>query len=147
MSKSILSQLSFTTKPTPIALSPALHRRSRLLERLNEQRELARCMLEGVTFSVTKDKLVVDPVTGEKRKVNLPKRVKAWFYNQQQNWFFEIRYGNQPIEFAKGKTAILIDKRENLLPTIDTVIEAANAGELDALLMSVNKSKKITTKT
>ena len=143
MSKSsILSQLSFAAKPAAVAQSPALHRRSKLLDRLHEQRELARCMIEGVTFSATKDKQIVDAETGEKRKVTLPKRVKAWFYNQQQNWFFEVRYGNQPIEFAKGKTAIQIDKREKLLATIDTVIEAANAGELDELLMSVTKTKK-----
>lgn len=143
MPKSILSQLSFTAKPTPTALSPALHRRGKLLERLHEQYELARCMLEGVTFPVTKERWITDAATGEKRKITLPKQVKPWFYNQQQNWFFEIRYGNQPIELAKGKTAILINTREKLLPTIKMAIDAADTGELDELLMAVKKSKKV----
>jgi hypothetical protein len=78
-SSKLLSQLTLAKKPAKPAFSPELHRRNKLLTRLQEQREMARCMLEGETFLVHKDRWVTDPVTGNKKKVSLPKQVRAWY--------------------------------------------------------------------
>lgn len=67
---------------------------------------MARCMLEGETFAGYKDKWVTDEVTGEKKKVSLPKRVKAWYYEIDGNMYFEVRSGNKALELAKGKAAV-----------------------------------------
>jgi hypothetical protein len=140
-SSKLLSQLTLAKKPEKLAFNPQLHRRNKLLTRLQEQREMARCMLEGETFAVYvyKDKWVTDEVTGEKTKVSLPKRVKAWYYEIEGNMYFEVRSGNKAPELAKGKAAIAVSEPGKLLEVIDTVIEAANAGELDGLLMAVKR--------
>ncbi|RFP17900.1 hypothetical protein D0T25_20650 [Duganella sp. BJB488] len=58
------------------------------------------------------------------------------------NIVLEVRYGNVPIEFAPGKTAIEVGKTAKLIPTIDTVIEAIKAGEVDDILKVIKKPAK-----
>ena len=55
-----------------------------------------------------------------------------------------VRYGAKPIEFAPGKAAIAVGKKEKLIPTIETVIAAVEAGELDAVLAQMSKSAVMT---
>jgi hypothetical protein len=45
-----------------------------------------------------------------------------------------VRYGSKPIEFEKGKAAILLPNQDTLVGTLDTVIAAERAGELDEIL-------------
>ena len=63
-----------------------------------------------------------------------PRRLKSWHYEIHEQWHFEVRYGNKPIELSKRKAAITVDGIGNLLPTIDLVIEGANNSEFDTLL-------------
>ena len=42
-----------------------------------------------------------------------------------------MRYGAKAIEFEKGKTAIVVPNKDQLVATIDTVIACVKAGELD----------------
>jgi hypothetical protein len=63
--------------------------------------------------------------------------VSPWYYKRNNQYFFEVRYGNKPLELSKGNHAIEIGEQENLVPTIETVIEAVVAGELDPLLDKV----------
>jgi hypothetical protein len=42
-----------------------------------------------------------------------------------------VRYGAKPIEFAPGKAAIAVGRKEKLISTLETVIAAVEAGELD----------------
>ena len=55
-----------------------------------------------------------------------------------------VRYGAKPIEFAPGKAAIAVGKKEKLIPTIETVIAAVQAGELDTVLATMSKSAVLT---
>ena len=54
---------------------------------------------------VYKDKWITDEVTGEKKKVSLPKRVKAWYYEIDKQWYFEVRYGRARSRFVGKKMA------------------------------------------
>ena len=55
-----------------------------------------------------------------------------------------VRYGAKPIEFAPGKAAIAVGKKEKLISTLETVIAAVEAGELDAVLAMMSKSAVMT---
>jgi hypothetical protein len=67
------------------------------------------------------------------------KRVKAWFTINNGHALLEIRYGNVAIELAAGKTAIEVGESKNIVSTLDLVIEAVNAGELDEMLKQFDK--------
>jgi hypothetical protein len=42
-----------------------------------------------------------------------------------------VRYGSQTLELARGKYSVDVADLNTLVPTIDLVIEAVRAGELD----------------
>lgn len=144
MSKtSILSSLKLTNSPVKTSTDPIIVRREKLLTRLQEQRELALCFVDGKPYiAPDKQRIKTNRETGEKTTVVVKKRVKAWFSGSDGNMLLEVRYGNVPIEFAQGKSAIEVGKVQQLLPTIDTVIEAVKAGEIDELLKGFDKTAK-----
>jgi len=47
-----------------------------------------------------------------------------------------VRYGNKPIEFAKGKNAIELASVAEVADVLRKVREAVELGELDALIES-----------
>ena len=69
------------------------------------------------------------------------KRVRAWWRTDATGAVvLTVHYGAKPIEFAPGKAAIAVGKKEKLVPTIETVIAAVEAGELDTVLAQMSKS-------
>lgn len=144
MSKaSILSTLKMTSKPAKASTDPVVARREKLLIRLQEQKAMALCFVDGKPFvGPDKQRVKINAETGEKTAETTPKRVKAWFSGSTDNIVLEVRYGNVPIEFAPGKTAVEVGKNARLIPTIETVIEAVKAGEVDELLKAIKKPAK-----
>jgi hypothetical protein len=60
---------------------------------------------------------------GNQRKVEVAKRVKRWWTASVDGRInLVVRYGSEPLEFAKGKNAI------------ELASEAAENGELDVLI-------------
>ena len=55
-----------------------------------------------------------------------------------------VRYGARPIEFAPGNAEIAVGKKEKLISTLETVIAAVEAGELDGVLVQMSKSAVMT---
>jgi len=87
---SILSKLPLAVRPEKPAFSQTTHRRNKLLVRLREQREMARCMIEGEHFEVTKERWVTDEETGLRKQVSLPKQVRQWYNQIDSNMYFEV---------------------------------------------------------
>ena len=77
----------------------------------------------------------------------MPKKVRPWWRGDAAgNVVLTVRYGAKPIEFEKGKAAIAVGKKDKLIPTIETVIAAVEAGELDAVLGQMAKTAVLTKK-
>ena len=65
----------------------------------------------------------------------MPKRVKRWWHeNLDGTIVLTIRYGSKPLEFAKGKAGIALEKAEAVVATLEQVKAGVANGELDALL-------------
>jgi hypothetical protein len=80
-----------------------------------------------------------------KKLHELRKRVRAWWRTDPTGAVvLTVRYGARVIEFEKGKAAIAVGKKEKLIPTIETVILAVEAGELDGTLSTMSKSAVMT---
>ncbi|MBO9491427.1 hypothetical protein J7384_13755 [Endozoicomonas sp. G2_1] len=140
---SLLSKLNITERPIFDRHDPIQQRQRKLLERLEEQREVARCYIENEVFTAYREKWVDDPKTGEKKKARIPRKVKPWFNKIKGQLYLEIRYGSVPIELQRKKYAIAVEDKSKLLEVIDTVIQAVSSGELDeAITDIVNKRKK-----
>jgi hypothetical protein len=50
-----------------------------------------------------------------------------------------VRYGARVIELAKGKNSIELENEAAVLPTLDLIKKAIEAGELDEAIKSVSK--------
>lgn len=143
MKNTILSTLKIIAKPAIKNINPIYNRRNKLLVRLQEQRALALSFIDGKPLiGADKEKVIVDKVTGHRTTLIVQKRVKTWFSGSNDAMIFEVRYGNVALELAIDKTAIAVGSAVNLVPTIDAVIGAVKAGELDELLKNFSTRKK-----
>ena len=67
--------------------------------------------------------------------MEVAKRVKRWWTASVDGKInLVVRYGSKPLEFAKGKNAIELATEAEVAVVLAKVREAAELGELDALI-------------
>ncbi len=137
-----LQALSFIAKPNVEAINPIEVKRSKLIACLNEQRAMIQCLLDNTDFIAYKEVFITDDESGEKRKVKRPKRVRPWFYQSADKYYFEIKYGTKSLEIQKNKPTVDVGSKDELLMVIDTVLDATKQGFLDAELAKVKGPTK-----
>ena len=75
--------------------------------------------------------------------MQLQKRVRPWWQQDVLGTVgLTVRYGAKAIEFEKGKTAIVVPSKDQLVATLDAVIEGVKAGELDEHLAQQAKARR-----
>jgi hypothetical protein len=132
----LLQSLKVTAAKKVIGNNPQVLRRMKLSRKLWEQIQLAKSQAEGTTFTMTKFRTVTDP-DGGRRSVEIPRRVRAWWWTTDTNKLaLNIRYGARKIEISKGKNAVEIATAADLVPTLELIKQAVEAGELDAQIES-----------
>ena len=136
----LIKSLTLTALPKLTAADPVIQRRNKLIVRLQQQIAL----VKDPQFTLTRQKWIADE-TGVKQLRSLPKKVRPWWrIDPTGAVVLTVRYGAKPIEFSKGLAAIAVGKKEKLISTIETVIAAVEAGELDAVLATMSKSAVMT---
>jgi hypothetical protein len=74
----------------------------------------------------------------------VPKRIKPWWFTAQNGKVCLIlRYGSKTLEIAQGKAAIELDKPSDLIPTLQKIKTAVEAGELDHLIEAATEAVKL----
>ena len=132
-----LKSLTFVPAPLKTPHNPTFYRRERLLQRLQEQLQLAK---DASYAPVVKRWKKGDD--GVKRPVDHIRRVKPW-WRVDENGFvlLTVRYGFKSLEFDKGKAAIAVGTLDRLEGVLSTLIAATRAGELDGLLEPVKRAE------
>jgi len=130
-----IAGLKLTTARKGISISPIQHRRNKMSRRIWEQIELARCQAAGTHYTPTKFRTIKDAETGVRRQVEMPKRIKSWVFTAENGkTAIAIRYGARVLELAKGKFAVEVPSPAQLIPTLELIKTAIDAGELDEQL-------------
>lgn len=130
---SLLTSLKIVTAKRPAPASPIARRRDMLIAKLNEQVAYARAQQDGGAYAPTRIRTVKDQESGESKRVEMPKRVKPWWFTDDSGKLcLVVKYGTKPLELAKGKVAIELTAHADLIPTLETLKAAVTAGELDA---------------
>ena len=128
---STLATLKLSSTKKSQGLSPLMHRRNKLGKKLWEQIQLAQAHLAGKQFTTTRFHTVRDE-DGVRRSVEVPKRVRAWWWNSESGKIaLNVRYGARVVELAKGKSTIEVATPVDLIPTLELIKKAVEAGELD----------------
>lgn len=128
-----LKSLTFTALPK-VGANPAMDRRTKIIERLEEQKRLLNdpAYMRTVRTSETKD--------GKRVPVERHQRVLPWWRTGPNGTYaFMVRAGYKPVEFDKGKAAIAVPSLDKLPTVIDTLIAAVRNGELDQQLAEASK--------
>jgi hypothetical protein len=129
MSTLAVLKLSATKKSQSV--SPAVQRRNKLNKKITEQIQLAKAHLAGTNYTSTRLRTIRDD-DGIRRMVEVPKKVRAWWWNSDNGKIaLNVRYGARVVELAKGKSTIEVAAPTDLIPTLELIKKAVEAGELD----------------
>ena len=111
-----LASLKLVTSKKPRSISPVLHCRNKLSTKLWEQIQFAKTQQEGKPFAPLKYRTVVDRETGLRRQVEMPKRVKPWWWvSQEGKVCVSVKYGSYTIELARGKPSVEVASASDLI--------------------------------
>lgn len=139
MTTTLLSSLKAIARPE-IVKSPVLAKRMKLIERLEEQLAMVNAKLANQPFSFFREKTVTDPTTGDKHIKQIPRKVRQWFFDDANHFYFEVRFAGKTFEVESGKPTIDVGALSNLPALIALLIQAVEKGELDLFLRSTDSN-------
>jgi hypothetical protein len=138
-----LSALKFTNSKSQQGNSPQQARRQKLCVKLDEQIQLAKAQQAGTEFAPIKVRMVKDAETGESRKVEVPKKIKPWWWSDDKGKIcITVRYGARTLEIMDGKNAIEADSIADVITSLQVIRTAADKGELDKRIEAVTSKIK-----
>lgn len=133
-----LANLNMSDVKKPKQQTAVQMRRNKLSKQLWEQVQLATALANGSSFAPIRIRTVKDKLTGERKTVEQPKRVKPWWFTAEDgNVCLQVRYGVQVLEIGKGKNTITLASKDQLVDTLNLVKQAAEHGELDKHIAAV----------
>jgi hypothetical protein len=133
-----LSVLKLVTSKRQLGNSPQFARRQKLSTKLDEQIQLAKAQQSGEQFSPIKIRTIKDEVTGENRKVEVPKKLKPWWWTGDNGKLcITVRYGASTLEIVEGKNAIETDSIADVITSLQVIRAAVDSGELDKRIEAV----------
>ncbi len=132
---SVIANLKVVAAKRPEQQPTIVKRRNKLVSQLHDQLELAQAEFEGREYLKARLRHVKNTVTGEYTEAMVSKKPRAWYWTADDGKIYlNIRYGTRVLELAKGKSAIEIGERKQLVPTIEALKQAVAAGEIDTQL-------------
>lgn len=135
---STLNTLKLTNAKRPQAMPAVVVRRHKLMKKLHEQQMLAEAMAGGKTYAATRLKNVVDTETGLTKSVEVPRRVRAWWWTADDGKIcLNVKYGSSCLQISKGKFAVEVGSIEGVIEALQTLKKATEAGELDSQIEAV----------
>ena len=128
---SLLNLKLVTAKKMPVNAVAA--KRNKLASKLQEQIELIAAKQKGQHYTPTRLQWISDDETGTRTAVEVNKRVREWFWTNEQGKVNAIvKYGANVLALGKGgKNAIEVTNLAELAGAYDTIKQAVVAGELD----------------
>ncbi len=137
----VISELKLVADKKPRNMPVIVVRRNKLAAKLWEQIQLAKSQIDGTPFVIHKFRSVRDPETGVKKQVEVPKRIKPWWFQSEAGKVcIAIRYGSYTLELAKGKPSIEVASAADLIKTLEVIKTAVEAGELDSQIELASQS-------
>jgi hypothetical protein len=133
-----LSALKFINSKRQQGNSPQHARRQNLCSKLDEQILLAKAEQSGQQFAPKKLRTIKDEATGQSRKVEVPKKLKPWWWTDDKGKLcITVRYGARTLEIVEGKNAIETDNIADVITSLQVIRSAVDAGELDKRIDAV----------
>ena len=137
-----LDTLNIVVKPNLRPVSAEDQKRHKLIIKLQEQLSMAEAELSGNSYRRMKW-ITQTNEQGQAERIQRPVRVKQWWFKDRAgNVVFALKYGAKPILISKDKSAVQVGSTAELPVVINTLIQAVNAGELDAQLSAIHSERQ-----
>ncbi|MBP2295157.1 hypothetical protein [Azospirillum rugosum] len=146
MSKNgILSTMKFVTVEKHEDADPVIARRNNMVRGLKEQIAIFDADEDGKTYHETRKVFVdqkQDDGTTKRVEVERDKRLRRHWFQKDDKFYVEIRYGNRPLPVVNGQHIIECGGvKAAVRKTFDTLIRAVEAGELDEFLRTIKVNR------
>jgi hypothetical protein len=141
---STLSTLKLVTGKKNTTVNPIIHRRNKLLAKLQEQLQLCEARKSGQNYAPKRLKTITNKVTGERATVETVKRVKEWFWQADNGRIaLSIKYGSKTLPLnKKGANAVEVANGNELIAALKTLQHAVANGELDEAIAEVSAATR-----
>jgi hypothetical protein len=140
----VLSNLKLVASKKHLTVSPVVHRRNKLVNKLHEQIELCEAQKAGNIYAPKRLKTFTNKQTGERMTAEVVKRVKEWFWigdNGKIN--LSVKYGAKTLPLnKKGANAIELASGDELIATLKSLKAAVLDGELDDAISEVSEATR-----
>ena len=139
----VLDKLKIVALAKQVKGTVEQERRKKLAEQLTEQLKLAEAALGGVAYQRTKAAWETD-AEGHRYRVQRPVTLRQWWTVADGGVAqFGVRYGAVPLQLQPGKAAVEVAKLADLPVVIKTLLQAVEAGELDAAVAAAMGSRGV----
>ena len=132
-----LASLKLVAAKKPTQANPVQHRRNKLSIKVLEQLALAKALKDGQTYAPTRIKTVTN-AEGERVQVTQAKRVKQWWFVDNNKVLLQVRYGAKVLALNGKSNAVECANADALIAALTTVNDAVLAGELDTQIEAVS---------
>jgi len=140
----ILNGLKFVAAKRPAQIPAVQLRRNKLSNKLYEQIKLATALRDGGSYAPLRFRSVRDRDTGEIKRMELPKRIRQWWFtNDNGKVCVQLKYGSKTLDIGgKGKNSVEVSNGDELIKVLETLKSAVEIGELDGQLESAGLKLK-----
>ena len=137
-----LSKLSFkTVERAGAAKDPKQDRRRKLVAALDEQKLVLTAKIKGDAHTKQHAKWMTNE-RGERVQVKTQRQVKPWFFEQDNGWYVQCRYGARVLLVDGKNNAVFVGKLEQVSAVLDAFRTAAGSGELDQAIARAAERKR-----
>ena len=137
-----LSKFNLKTVKRINGKDPKINKRNKLVKALEEQLKIVEHKINGQEYKAVK-KVWKDNGSGEKVLMEVPKRVREWYFEQDSGWYIQCRYGARVLDIVGRNNSVYVNKITEVPKVINALIEATNKGELDDAIERVSMRRKL----
>lgn len=136
-----LAKLNLKTVQRVIQKDPVIARREKLIAGIAEQKLVLEAMLRGETYAVPV-KRWRNNEAGERMQVEDTKRIRPWWFEQDNGWYVQVRYGSRVLNISGKNNSVFVPQLQDIAAVLDAFQSAAEAGELDKAVLLAMKGIK-----
>lgn len=137
---SVLAKLNLKIVQRVVQKDPVIARREKLLAGIAEQKLVLDATARGESY-ITKIKRWREDGNGDKVLVEVPKRVRPWFFQQDNGWYVQCRYGARILNITGKSNAVFVDKLEEVDAVLEAFRAATESGEFDRAVLLAMKGR------
>ena len=139
----VLDKLNFTYVVRVNEKNPILQRRNKLISAINLQLNAHSSALKDEVYTVTKKSFVKD-ADGKRIKVDKEIEVKQRFFEIDDRWFVQYKYGTKVLLLNGKDNAVTVANIKDVANVLRTFRTAVENGELDTAIETAMSKNSVT---